>query len=160
MTEISLKLTVEYKEAAGSSKELVAALQRAVEVAIGSGLLGHHVENWVADVREVDHLPPPKPMYWTIQRMANGQVVDGPILYEFHKLDDDVRTGVIIAFSELAVEGLMFHCRPSKRSFEIASIENFDKRLPEMLKDEAYGINISGDSKVHAVRKDSRDQSR
>jgi len=135
MTELSLTLTVKYEEAAGSSKELVAALQRAIDVAVGSGLLGPCKE-WKADVKEITHLPPDLPMNWTIQRMVGGQAAEGPVLYEFHKLDENVRAGVCTAFVDLVVDGLMFHHRPTKRSFEVRSLENYEQRLPEMRKEE------------------------
>jgi hypothetical protein len=137
MTELRLTLTVKYPEAAGSSKELVAALQRAIEVSVGSGLLGPHCETWTADVREIERAEKANlPMNWTIQRMVGGQAADGPVLHEFYKLDANVKASVCTAFIDLVVDGLMFHHRPTKRSFEIRSVEDFDKRHPEMLKEE------------------------
>lgn len=144
MTEINVTISVEYSEAAGSSKELVAALQRGVALVVGQGLLGPSVESWTADVREVEHLAPAEPMNWTIQRMVGGQAAEGPVLHEFSRLNENLRASVTTAFVDLVAEGLMFHHRPTKRSFEVKSLEDYERRLPEMQKEEAHASNSNG----------------
>ena len=132
MTELSLKLTVKYAEAAGSSKELAAALQRAIEYAVGSGLLGEHVEEWLADVHEVEEVGPPLPLNWAIFRLVGEQEVPGPAIHEFHKLDENVRAGVVTAFVDLVVDGLSFLHRPTKRRFAVCSVQDYEETLPRM----------------------------
>ena len=75
-------------------------------------------------------------MNWTIQRMVGSDVADGPVLHEFHKLDENVKASVCTAFVDLVVDGLMFHHRPTKRSMEVRSLEDFERRLPEMREEE------------------------